>query len=153
VSKNYTATVDKDPESGEYILTFTDQFCEEQDWRTGDVIKWDQKEDGTITMINKCSEERKSKPKKLVLVEAVSMFRMRYVVECDEEEHAADEVVMRKGDDNFKEFSQQHLDEVVTSTRVISEQEYMDLFNKDNEYLVAWEREKKKSYINKIEYD
>ena len=140
-------------DDGDQLLQLSEEFCTDQDWREGDVISWDIK-DGSVIATNKCAEERKKHPnRKLVLVETVSMFRMRYVVECDEEEHASDEVVMRKGDDGFEEFSQQHLDEVITSTRVITEQEYSDLFDKDNGYLAAWDTHKKKSFINKINYN
>lgn len=140
-------------DNGDQLLQLSEEFCKEQDWREGDVINWDTK-DGAIIATNKCAQERKKHPnKKLVLVEAVSMFRTRYVVECDEEEHAADEVVMNKGDETFQEFSQQHLDEVITSTRVITEQEYSDLFDRDNGYLASWDTYKKKSFINKINYN
>jgi len=140
-------------DDGDQLLQLSDKFCKDQDWREGDVISWDTK-DGTIIATNKCAKERKKHPNKtLVLVEAVSMFRTRYVVECDEEEHAADEVVMNKGDETFQEFSQQHLDEVITSTRVITEQEYCDLFDRDNGYLAAWDTYKKKTFINKINYN
>lgn len=140
-------------DGGDQILQLSDEFCKDQDWREGDVIKWDIK-DGAVIATNKCAQERKKNPiKKLVLVETVSMFRMRYVVECDEEHHAADEVVMRKGDDSLEEFSQHHIDEVITSTRVISDEEFLNLFDKDNDYLAGWDDVKKKSFINKINYN
>ena len=140
-------------DDGDQLLQLTDEFCKEQDWREGDVISWDVK-DGSVIATNKCAQERKNKSgKKLVLVETVSMFRMRYVVECDEEKHAADEVVMSKGNGDFEEFSQHHLDEVITSTRVIDEQEYFELFDRDNDYLKNWDVEQKKRFINKIDYN
>ncbi len=142
-----------DGDDGDQLLQLSEEFCKDQDWREGDVISWDTK-DGSVIATNKCAQERKKNSgKKLVLVETVSMFRMRYVVECDEEEHASDEVVMRKGDDGFEEFSQHHLDEVITSTRVIDEREYLDLFDKDNDYLAKWDVEQKKRFINKINYN
>ena len=140
-------------DDGDQILQLSEEFCKDQDWREGDVISWDTK-DGAVIATNKCAQERKNHPnRKLVLVETVSMFRMRYVVECDEEEHASDEVVMNKGNDTFEEFSQHHIDEVITSTRVITEQEYHELFDKDNGYLAAWDEHKKKRFINKINYN
>jgi len=90
--------------------------------------------------------------KKLYLVETVSMFRMRYVVEAREEGHATDEVVMEMGNSDFQEFSQKHIDEVIVSTREISEDEYITLFNKDNDYLISWEDSSKMDFINKVEY-
>jgi hypothetical protein len=89
--------------------------------------------------------------KKLYLVETVSMFRMRYVVEAKEAEHATDEVVMRT--DQITEFSQHHVDENILSVRELSRLDYLDLFDKDNDYLSSWSEEEKLRFINKIDYD
>ena len=56
-------------------------------------------------------------------------------------------------DDDFEEFSQHHVDESISSTREITEQEYMELFDKDNHYLAKWDIEQKKRFINKINYN
>lgn len=85
------------------------------------------------------------------LVETVSMFRMRYVIEAQEEAHARDEVVMNVGD--IREFSQLHLDEIITSSREISDNEYLVLFDKDNDYLVDWSTQQKFSFVNEIDYE
>jgi hypothetical protein len=90
--------------------------------------------------------------KKLYLVEAVSIFRMRYVVEAKEAEHACDEVVCGVGGEHIKEFSQHHVDECIVSTRELSQEEYLKLFDEDNDYLASWDDEQKKSFINKIDY-
>jgi hypothetical protein len=90
--------------------------------------------------------------KKLFLVETVSVFRMRYVVEAKEEEHATDEVVMGLGKDDFKEFSQHHVDECISSTRELTHQQYLELFDKDNDYLKKWDDVEKLKFINKIDY-
>jgi len=140
-------------DDGDQLLQLSEDFCKDQDWREGDVISWDIR-DGSVIATNKCAQERKNKSgKKLVLVETVSVFRHRYVVECNEEEHASDEVVCRLGNDDFEEFSQHHVDESISSTRVINEQEYLELFDKDNNYLAAWDVEQKKRFINKINYN
>jgi hypothetical protein len=91
--------------------------------------------------------------KKLYIVETVSMFRMRYVVEALEEEHANDEVVCGVGNTDFQEFSQHHIDEVITSSREITFKEYFEIFDKDNGYMKDWTEEQKLSSINKIDYD
>ena len=90
--------------------------------------------------------------KKLYLVETVSIFRMRYVVEAREAEHANDEVTFSLGDGEFKEFSQHHVDECITTTREISETEFFNLFDTDNDYLASWPEVKKKEFINVIDY-
>lgn len=50
------------------------------------------------------------------LVETISMFRMRYVIEAENAEHAKDEVTMND-DGELREFSQMHVDENITSVR------------------------------------
>jgi hypothetical protein len=91
--------------------------------------------------------------KKLYLVETISMFRMRYVVEARESSHAEDEFVMEIGKDSFKEFSQHHMDEVIVSTRQLSATDYMNLFDADNDYLKSWSDQEKMSMINTIQYE
>jgi hypothetical protein len=90
--------------------------------------------------------------KKLYLVETVSMFRMRYVIEAHEAGHAEDEFVMEVGKDSFKEFSQHHMDEVIVSTRELSAIDYIQLFDKDNDYFKSWPVSKKMESINTIDY-
>jgi hypothetical protein len=94
--------------------------------------------------------------KKLFMVETVSMFRMTYVIEAESAEHAADEVVMNTTgayDENFQEFSQKHLDEVIVSTRPLKRKDYIKTFDEENDYLSKWTDELKLRYINKIDYD
>lgn len=82
------------------------------------------------------------------LVETVSIFRMRYVVDSKCADYAKDVVVMQ-GDD-LKEFSQLHLDEVISDAREITDDEYLVLFNKDNDYLKDWPEERKFNFVNII---
>ena len=84
------------------------------------------------------------------LVETVSLFRIRYVVEANEATHATDEVVMNNADD---EFSQKHLDEIITSTREITDEEYLKLFDEDNDYLIPWDEESKFKFVHKVNYN
>ena len=91
--------------------------------------------------------------KKLVMVDTISQHRVRYVVEVEDNiEHAVDEVVYREHDTEFKEFSQMHLGNVIFSHREISQDEYLKLFNEDNDYLSEWPEEQKKRLINVIDY-
>ena len=82
------------------------------------------------------------------LVETVSVFRIRYVVECENAEDAKDTVTMNEAE----EFSQMHIDEMITSTRVIDDAEYLRLFDEDNDYLKAWPEEQKFKYVHKVNY-
>ncbi len=85
------------------------------------------------------------------LVETISMFRMRYVVEAEAPEHATDEVVMNHNGE-LSEFSQKHIDEVITSVREIDRAEYLRLFDEDNSYLAGWDEDSKLQYVNVIDY-
>ena len=71
---------------------------------------------------------------KFVLVETISQFRMRYVVELKDSNPIAwalDTVSCEEA----TEFSQEHLGETIVSHRQISEQEMLELFYRDNDYL------------------
>lgn len=65
------------------------------------------------------------------LVETISMFRMRYVVDTDSPDYAADSVTM--GD--VEEFSQKHLDEIISSVRAVSDEECANIFFEDHDYI------------------
>ena len=92
---------------------------------------------------------------KLYLVETISMFRHRYVVEAKNAEHAEEEVMCNVGhayQEDFEEFSQKHIEEIITSSREISELQYLQLFDKDNDYLKNWSRKQKYRFINVVDY-
>lgn len=86
---------------------------------------------------------------KIFIVEAISMFRMRYAVRCRSAEHAADTVVMQEVKN---ELSQHHLDEIISSVREVSPEEYLRVFDADNDYLRSWDTEKKLSHIHTVVY-
>lgn len=104
----------------------------------------------TIETLEKNME--KNMEKKLYLVEVVSTFRVRYVVEARSEEHALDEVTMEEANSEFEEFSQEHIGTQIFGSRELKEQEYFDLFDKDNGYLKEWTVEQKKRFINTVDY-
>jgi len=81
----------------------------------------------------------------LVLVETISQFRIRYLVETHDEhpEHALDSVAIGMFEDKeIKEFSQHHLGEVVINHRSVTEEEALELYRKDNSYLSKWDDNK-----------
>ena len=82
----------------------------------------------------------------MILVDCISTFRIRYVIDTDNIEWAEDTVVMEEA----QEFSQLHLGEQIVSTRTINKEEYLRLFNEDNEYLSVWEDEQKFKLITEI---
>jgi hypothetical protein len=82
-----------------------------------------------------------SKETELVLVECVSTFKVKYMVEVPKgkAEWALDTVVMQEA----KEFSQEHIGESIFSHRVVSKKEALTLCDTDNDYAKSWTKDKK----------
>lgn len=99
------------------------------------------------------TKDKLTPAKKLYLVDVMSTFRMRYVVEAHEEEHALDEVVCNEHNTDFKEFSQEHVGTNIFSSREISQEQFFEMFDKDNDYLASWPEVKKLVFINRIDYE
>ena len=76
-----------------------------------------------------------------VMVECISTFRERYLVEApkDQPEYALDDVTM----ESPKEFSQKWLGETIVSHRVVSTMEALDICDVDNDYCSDWTAEQK----------
>lgn len=90
---------------------------------------------------------------KIVLVETVSMFRHVYAVELNDDEpteHALDDVTCEMfNSHNLEEFAQNHISEDIFSHRVVTEEEYIKVFDEMNGYLNLWTPEQKKKFIYK----
>ena len=85
------------------------------------------------------------------LVETVSLFRIRYVVEAKNASDAKNEVTMNLGD-NFHEMSQLHIDESIISVDEITTADYLRIFDEDNVYLKDWDEEQKLGFVNVLNY-
>lgn len=136
--KQWTIDVEHD-ENGAFI-TLPDEVIKETGWKPGDRIQWIDRKDGSFEM--------KKIDTQFVLVETVSMFRERYVVEVptgiddfgkDKALWALDTVTMEEA----TEFSQKHLGETITSHRVLSHDELIKLCDEDNDYAKDWEESQK----------
>ena len=92
--------------------------------------------------------------KKLVMVEVLSQFRNRYVVEVEDDiDHALDDYICNEHNIEYKEFSQKHLEPtVIIDHYEINKEEYLKMFNEDNDYLRSWTDDQKFSFINSIDY-
>lgn len=77
--------------------------------------------------------------KKLFMVEAISSFHMRYLIQA---ESATDAKFIAENRDELVEFSQNHLGETVLSVHKIKTADAIDEFRKDNDYLAGWSDEK-----------
>jgi hypothetical protein len=128
-------------ENGDLILPLGDELCAQVGWKVGDTIEWIDNGNGTWTM------RKQEMKKELVMVECVSTFRMRYVVEvpAGKKEWALDTVVCNEA----QEFSQEHIGEQIVSHRVIDEAEYLRVFNEDNGYLSKWKDEDKFKFVER----
>lgn len=140
-NKTYTARVEYDEKTGEYVIPLPSEMCDELGWRTDDVLEWSLDEETGVIIL--------SKKTKYFLVEAVSTFRMRYVVEQPNAEYAMDTVAC----DEAKEFSQEHLGEQIISAREVTEDEIIEICDIDNKYLKNWTREQKlNTLVTKKDY-
>ena len=131
----YTIKLEEDG-YGNLIIPFTAELLEEVGWKEGDTLQWTDNKDGSFMITKQIETETE-----WVLVETISQFRQRYVVEVPKgkSEYALDSVTT----EDVKEFSQKHLGETVVSHRVISEKDALDLFDEDNDYLQGWTDEQK----------
>jgi hypothetical protein len=98
--------------------------------------------------------------KKYVVVTAVSTFRMRYVIPADalhelsgSSVELSDDILISHAYDSVTcedvlDFSQKHLGEHIVDGEVVSEEEVLQLFDKDNDYLKDWSVEKKLKQIH-----
>ncbi len=112
---SYIITLEKDPETGDLVLPLPDELLKEAGWKTGDTLDWNDNGDGTFSMT------KKEPTTEWVLVECISTFRERYMVEVPigKQLWALDTVVMNEA----KEFSQEHRGETIVSHRVVSGEE------------------------------
>ena len=95
--------------------------------------------------------------KDYVVVTAISSYRMRYVmhrddlqklnpsVPVDAIEWANDTVNMNE----CEEFSQEHMGEYIVDTVEMNEEDMLELFDKDNDYLREWTKDQKIEWIRK----
>jgi hypothetical protein len=97
---------------------------------------------------------------KFVLVDCISQYRMRYIIEvpdnhneheypCSAEQWALDTVTAEE----MKEFSQLYLGETIVSSREITKEEIVPLCDIDNEYCKSWDDDKKvEVFVTEVGY-
>jgi hypothetical protein len=99
--------------------------------------------------------------KKYVMVEAISQFRQRYVIEvpddhdkgdfpCSSIEWAEDTVTMEQ----MTEFSQKWLGETIIGSREVTKEEILRICDEDNEYCKSWTDDHKfDTFVTPIGYE
>ena len=128
--RRYTLDV-KYNEDGEAFIELPKEITDTLSLNVGDDVKWVDNNDGSFTL------QKVEKRTKMVMVEAISQFRMRYVVELEADspnEWACDTVVC----EDAKEFSQVFLGETVVSHREITREEFLKMHDEDHDYLRTW---------------
>lgn len=137
---SWTVDLQEDPSTGDTILEFPPDMLEQTGWGEGDSLIWKDNGDGSFMLTKKETQ--------WVLVECVSTFRQRYMVEVpvgtdeqgkDNSLWALDTVTMEEA----KEFSQEHIGEQIISHRVVTYNEALALSDKDNAYAVSWDNDNK----------
>ena len=79
------------------------------------------------------------------LVEALSQYRMVYVVDTDQQDWAEEAVWLEE----VPEFGQMHLGEMVISSREVTDEDCVRVHDELNDYLKDWTREQKLARVYK----
>lgn len=134
MNKRYVVDVQED-DLGDLFIQFPPDMMKEVGWEEGDTLNWEDNHDGTFVLTKKVPDTE------WVLVECVSTFRERYMVEVPKgkKEYALDTVTC----EDAKEFSQEHLGEQIVSHRVVTETEALEICDVDNAYTKSWSEESK----------
>lgn len=125
-------------ENGELILPLDNDIFSDLGWEVGDTVVWKDLGNGSWSIAKKEPEIVETE---LVMVECVSQFRERYLVEVPKgkTEWALDTVTMQEA----TEFSQKHLGETIVSHRVVSKEEAISICDNENDYALYWPEENK----------
>jgi hypothetical protein len=83
-------------------------------------------------MSNVIQEEKPTIETELVLVEAISQFRIRYLVEVPvgKKEYALDTVTCEEA----FEFGQEHIGETIVSHRIVKKEDLLEIALEDNKF-------------------
>ena len=120
--------------SGDKYIELNADILAETGWKEGDTLQWHDQGDGSFLLEKKEETE-------FVMVECISQFRERYLVEVPKgkTEWALDTVTCNEA----KEFSQEHLGETIVSHRTVTQEEALKICDIDNSYVQSWTDEQK----------
>jgi len=93
---------------------------------------------------------------KYVMVDAISMFRQRYAIAVPDElsdEEAKNWAMDTVTCEDAEEFSQYHMGETISSTRLMNKEQLLEQFDEDNDYLRDWSNEQKLRCVCVIDAD
>ena len=100
---------------------------------------------------------------KYVIVTAISSYRMRYAIPVDQLQELNTDVPVEGHEtewamdcvtcEEVKEFSQMHIGEQIIDAVVVDEDAMLAQFDKDNDYLAGWTKEKKINYVRNWKFN
>ena len=96
--------------------------------------------------------------KDYVVVTAISSYRMRYVMHRDDLQKLNPDLPVDSVEwandivslEECEEFSQKYMGEYIVDTVEMNEDDMLDLFDKDNEYLSKWTKDQKIESVRKV---
>jgi hypothetical protein len=123
----------KEAPDGDLYIELPEEVLKESGFEIGDTLLWKDMGNNSFQLSKKETE--------WVMVECVSTFRERYMVEVPKghAEYALDTVTMNEA----KEFSQDYLGETIVSHRVVTKEEAFKMCDNDNDYTKSWDDETK----------
>jgi hypothetical protein len=129
VEKALSYVIEVQGDDSGLFLQFPPEMLAETGWKVGDTLSWKDNQDGTFSLTKLETE--------WVLVECISTFRTRYMVEVPKGKAAwaLDTVVC----DDAKDFSQEHLGEQIVSHRVVTKDEALAICDADNPHYSFWD--------------
>ena len=92
-----------------------------------------------------------------VVVTAISSYRMRYVMHRDDLQKLNPDLPVDSvewandtvSSEECEEFSQKHVGEYIVDTVEMNEDDMLDLFDKENDYLSEWTKDQKIESVRK----
>ena len=129
----FNLEIQQNAENGDLFVEFPKETLVEIGWKPGDTVQCIDNKNGSWSL--------KKQETQLILVECISQFLQRYVVEVPTGKPELALNAVKKNE--AEEFSQEHLGETIVSQRVITRDDALNLCNKNNAYCNAWTDEKK----------
>lgn len=123
----------KEAPDGDLYIELPQDMLDEAGFEIGDTLLWKDMGNNSFQLTKKETE--------WVMVECISTFRERYMVEVPKghAEYALDTVTMNEA----KEFSQEYLGETIVSHRVVTKEMAFKMCDNDNDYTKSWDNETK----------
>ena len=87
---------------------------------------------------------------KYAIVTTITSYRTRYAVPVEDNDFkTVEHLKAMVADDKVDEFSQLWLGEQIIDARVVDEQQMLEMFDAENEYLKGWSTEQKIDFVKK----